>query len=41
MGKILTFGEEMKNGELPDDMELIGKTISDICYHNAKNYFDF
>jgi glucuronate isomerase len=35
------FGEEMKNGELPDDMELIGKTVSDICYHNAKNYFDF
>ncbi|MEG2509676.1 MAG: hypothetical protein RSA74_09505 [Chryseobacterium sp.] len=26
---------------MPDDMELIGKTISDICYHNAKNYFDF
>ncbi|HCR76030.1 MAG TPA: glucuronate isomerase [Chryseobacterium sp.] len=35
------FGEEMKNGELPQDMEHVGKIISDICYHNAKNYFDF
>ena len=35
------FGEEMKNGELPDDIEHVGKIISDICYHNAKNYFDF
>ncbi len=35
------FGEDVENGELPDDMELIGKIISDICYHNAKNYFSF
>ncbi|MDT0688948.1 glucuronate isomerase [Salegentibacter sp. F188] len=35
------FGKEMESGELPDDMELVGKTIADISYHNAKEYFDF
>ena len=35
------FGEEMASGELPNDIELVGNTISDICYNNAKNYFDF
>lgn len=35
------FGEEMESGELPADLEMMGKIISDISYHNAKNYFDF
>ncbi|WP_026933054.1 glucuronate isomerase [Christiangramia echinicola] len=35
------FGEEMESGELPDDMELVGKTISNISYHNAEEYFNF
>ena len=35
------FGREMESGELPDDMELVGKTIADISYNNAKEYFDF
>ena len=35
------FGDDVENGELPDDMELIGKIVSDICYDNAKNYFNF
>ncbi|MCF4101056.1 glucuronate isomerase [Gillisia sp. M10.2A] len=35
------FGEEMEVGELPDDMELVGKIISDISYNNAKEYFNF
>lgn len=35
------FGEEMENGELPDDRVQVGKLIEDICYHNAKNYFKF
>lgn len=35
------FGQEMEKGELPDDMELVGKTIADISYHNAEEYFDF
>ena len=33
------FGEEMENGELPNDLEWTGKIIKDICYYNAKNYF--
>ena len=35
------FGEEIENGELPNDIPLVGKIIEDICYHNAKNYFKF
>ena len=35
------LGNEIESGELPQDMDLIGKMVSDICYHNAKNYFDF
>lgn len=35
------FGEEMQNGELPDDIELVGRTIADISYNNAKEYFSF
>ena len=35
------FGEEIENGELPNDMTWIGKVIQDICYNNAKNYFNF
>lgn len=33
------FGEEIENGELPNDIEWTGKIIADICFHNAKNYF--
>ena len=33
------FGNDVENGELPNEIELIGNTIADICYHNAKNYF--
>jgi glucuronate isomerase len=35
------FGEEVENGELPGDIEWIGKVIQDICYHNAKQYFNW
>jgi glucuronate isomerase len=35
------FGEEIENGELPDDIEWTGKVIQDICYNNAKQYFNF
>lgn len=35
------FGQEMASGELPDDMELVGKTVADISYFNAKEYFEF
>ncbi len=35
------FGEEIENGELPNDIEWIGKVIQDICFNNAKNYFNW
>ena len=35
------FGTEMEAGELPKDYELVGQTIADISYNNAKEYFDF
>ena len=33
------FGEEIENGELPNDIKWIGKVVQDICYYNAKQYF--
>jgi len=33
------FGEEIENGELPDDVNWTGKVIQDICFYNAQNYF--
>ncbi|MFX1706622.1 glucuronate isomerase [Chitinophaga sp. CC14] len=33
------FGEEIERGEIPDDIEAVGKMIQDICYGNAKSYF--
>lgn len=35
------FGEEMENGELPNDIPWTGKVIQDICFNNAKNYFNW
>jgi len=35
------FGREIENGELPGDIPWIGKLIQDICFHNAKNYFNW
>ena len=35
------FGDDIENGELPNDIAWTGKIIRDICYYNAKNYFDF
>jgi glucuronate isomerase len=35
------FGTEIENGELPDDIDWIGKVIQDICYYNARNYFNW
>ncbi|MDE3251761.1 MAG: glucuronate isomerase [Bacteroidota bacterium] len=33
------FGEEIENGEMPNDIEWVGKVVKDICYYNARNYF--
>jgi len=35
------FGEEIEKGELPNDIKWTGKIIQDICYNNAKAYFNF
>jgi glucuronate isomerase len=32
------IGQEAERGELPNDEALLGKTISDICYGNARDY---
>ncbi|MBP1740186.1 MAG: glucuronate isomerase [Deltaproteobacteria bacterium] len=33
------LGTDVENGELPDDMELIGNMVKDICFQNAVQYF--
>jgi glucuronate isomerase len=33
------FGRDVENGELPNDLELIGSTVADICFNNARDYF--
>ncbi|MCL4139882.1 UNVERIFIED_CONTAM: hypothetical protein GTU68_004471 [Idotea baltica] len=35
------IGTDVTNGELPNDIDFLGKIVSDICYYNAKNYFGF
>lgn len=35
------FGKEIEKGELPPDIEWIGKLVSDISYNNANEYFNF
>ena len=34
------IGEDVVNGELPHDMDLLGSLVQDVCWNNAKNYFD-
>ncbi len=34
------LGRDMKNGELPDDFEMIGAMVKNICYNNAEHYLD-
>ncbi len=36
-----TLGNEMVGGLVPHDMKLVGAMIRDICYFNAKRYFNF
>jgi len=35
------FGNEVENGELPNDISWIGKVVQDICFNNNKNYFNW
>ncbi len=35
------LGKDVHNGELPNDIEWLGGLVQDICYRNAKQYFNF
>ncbi len=30
----------MEDGEIPDDIDIVGKIVSDISFNNAKTYFE-
>ena len=33
------IGRDVENGELPNDMKLLGRLVEDVSFNNAKNYF--
>jgi len=35
------IGNDVEKGELPDEPELLGQMVENICYYNARNYFGF
>jgi glucuronate isomerase len=35
------LGNDVENGLIPNDMDLTGNMVENICYYNAKNYFGF
>ncbi len=35
------FGDEIENGELPNDVKWVGKVIQDICFNNNRDYFNW
>ncbi len=35
------IGNDVENGELPNDMPWLGQMVENISYYNAKNYFKF
>ena len=35
------IGNDVENGELPNDMKWLGQTVQDISYNNANKYFNF
>ncbi len=35
------LGNDIENGEIPNDMELVGKMVENISFNNAKEYFNF
>ena len=34
------LGEWVENGEFSDDFDTLGKIVEDICFNNAKRYFN-
>lgn len=35
------IGNDVENGELPNDEKWLGQLVSDVCYNNAREYFNF
>ena len=35
----MLLGRDVENGEIPDDMELLGTMVRNISFDNAKSYF--
>ncbi len=35
------LGQDVENGLIPNDMDLLKEYVEGICYYNAKNYFNF
>jgi glucuronate isomerase len=35
------IGKDIENGEIPNDDELVGPMIRNLCYNNARDYFGF
>ncbi len=35
------IGKDVENGEIPNDIKLLGKAVQDISYFNAKEFFEF
>ena len=33
------IGEEAERGELPDDFDLLGQLVANVCFNNARDYF--
>jgi glucuronate isomerase len=33
------IGKDAEKGELPQDLDLLGRMVQDICFNNAKAYF--
>jgi glucuronate isomerase len=35
------IGNDVENGEIPNDRDLLGQMVEDICFNNAERYFKF
>jgi glucuronate isomerase len=35
------IGKDVENGELPNEPEILGQMVENICYYNARKYFGF
>ena len=35
------LGADAETGRLPQDLELLGDLVRRVCFHNARDYFDF